>query len=263
MAQTWYGNMGPFKPVRLKGGAQVNGVPTFVDKLPLTIGGWAGTDLKFGRVASLDPTGGRRTFVAGIPAGYIPKGLVMMDPTIMVADPAMNDYYFAGKPVTLTTMGLIDIYEYDTSKSSPAEGSTVWARNSDGVLAFNDGTDISADGYTKLNAFVYESLDPNGAKVWFGLPLVADATRETTTAAAEPTPSTAAGAVAAGTAIKLDSDTVGATIYYTTDGSTPDMSSQVYNGMAITISSAVTIKAIAVASGYDPSSVLEAAYTIA
>ena len=50
------------------------------------------------------------------------------------------------------------------------EGSTVWCRNSDGVLAFNDGTDLSSSGYTKLNAYVYESLDPNGAKVAFGLP---------------------------------------------------------------------------------------------
>lgn len=259
--QKWYGNMGPFKPVSLKGNAHVNGVPTFIDKLPLTIGGIAGEDLKFGRVVSIDPSAKRRTFVAGIPSGNIVKGVTMLDPTIMVTDPGMNDYYFAGRPVTATTMGLIDILEYDTTQDSPAEGSTVWCRNSDGVLAFNDGTDISGSGYTKLNAFVYESLDPNGAKVWFGLPLVAEQTRETVGDAATPTSSVPAGAVAAGTSIELSCATPGARIFFTTDGETPDMNSDEYSD-PIVITSAVTIKAIAVVEGYDPSAVGSFAYTI-
>ena len=39
-----YENMGPFKPVSLKGGARINAVPTFVHQLPLTLGGIAGED---------------------------------------------------------------------------------------------------------------------------------------------------------------------------------------------------------------------------
>ena len=39
-------NMGPFAPVSLKGNAFVHGVPMFVDKLPLTLGGIAGEDVK-------------------------------------------------------------------------------------------------------------------------------------------------------------------------------------------------------------------------
>ena len=55
-------NMGPFKPVSLKGNAFVNGVPMFVNKLPMTLGGVAGENVKFGRVCSVDPTD-RRHFV--------------------------------------------------------------------------------------------------------------------------------------------------------------------------------------------------------
>ena len=142
------------------------------------------------------------------------------------------------------------------------EGSTVWCRNSDGVLAFNDGTNISSSGYTKLNAYVYESLDPNGAKVAFGLPgIIGTQTRETTTAAATPTATPSAGAVSSGTEVVLASTTKGAKILYTLDGTTPSMSSAVYTG-PIAVTAAVTIKAIAVAEGHDPSSVLSSAYTI-
>lgn len=253
-------NMGPFNPVNLKGNARVNGVPTFVDKLPLTIGGIAGEDVHFGRVVSINPTD-RRQFVEGIPTGNIVKGISAMNPSIMRADPGMNDHYFAGRPMTAFTMGLIDIYEYDTAYSAPLEGSTVWARNSDGVLAFNDGTDISASGYTKLNAFVYESLDPNGGKVWFGLPLVETQTRETVAKAVTPIAEPAAGAVDSGTAVSLSSETADAKIFYTLDGSTPTMASELYVA-PINITAAVTIKAIAVADGKDPSTVLTAAYTL-
>lgn len=256
----YYGNMGPFDPVSFKGNAPVNGVPVFVDKLPLTIGGIAGENVKFGRIVSINPTN-RREFVMGVKSGYVIKGISMMDPTIMRADPAQQKYYFAGRPMTATTLGIIEIREYDLTQGAPMEGSTVWCKNSTGEIAFNDGTDISSSGYTKLNAYVYETLDPNGAKVFFNLPLVTTQTRETVDQAATPTATPAAGAVAAGTEVTLASTTEGATIYFTTDGTTPSMASEVYNG-PITVSSAVTIKAIAVKDGIDGSAVLSAAYTI-
>lgn len=261
----YYGNMGPFSPVNFKGTAKITGVPVFVDKLPLTVGGIAGEKVLFGRVVSIDPATNRREFKMGTGAGRVIKGIAMLDPTIMTADPAQQKYYFAGRPMTATTMGIIEIFDYDTTQSAPMEGSTVWCRNSDGVLAFNDGTDISGSGYTKLNAYVYETLDPNGAKVAFGLPsFTVSQTRETVTQAATPAPSTAAGEVASGTEISLTTTTQDATIYYTLDGSTPTPASAVFNpANPIVITAAVTIKAIAIAEGYDPSSVLSAAYTVA
>lgn len=265
MATNYYGgmqaNMGPFPAVSLKGNAVINGVPVFVDKLPLTIGGVAGEDVHFGRVVSIDPSD-RRHFVEGIPDGNIVKGIAMLDPTILRIDPGMQDYYFAGRPMTATTFGIVEISEYDLTKSAPLEGSTVWCRNADGVLAFNNGTDISASGYTKLNAFVYESLDPNGAKVFFNLPLVTTQTRETSVSCGNVTFDPPAGAVAVGTDITLASTTAGAKILYTLDGSAPGADSLVYNG-PITISGAATIKAVAVKEGLDPSTVTTAVYTIA
>lgn len=260
-----FSNMGPFSPVSLKGNAKITGVPVFVDKLPLTIGGIAGENVHFGRVVSIDPTTNRRQFVEGCPSGNIIKGIAMLDPTIMRVDPGMNDYYFQGRPMTATTVGIIEIREYDTSKNAPMEGSTVWCRNSDGLLAFNDGTDISASGYTKLNAWVYETLDPNGAKVAFGLPsFTVSQTRESVTQVATPTASPAAGEVASGTKVTLATTTDGATILYTLDGTTPDMSSDVFDpNNPIVITAGVTVKAIAVCEGQDPSSVLTAAYTVA
>lgn len=256
-----YANMGPFSPASFKGNAKIHGVPTFVDKLPLTIGGIAGDDLKFGRVVSIDPTDNRRAFKPGVDSNYIVKGITMLDPTIMRADPAMNDYYFTGKPCTVVTFGLVDILEYDLTKSAPCEGSTVWCRNSDGVIAFNDGTNIAASGYTKLNAFVYETLDPNGAKVFFNLPFVAGQTAETLSTVATPTASPAAGSVTSGTEVSLSTTTVGATIYYTVDGTTPTMESDVFD-KPIVVTASVTVKAIAVKEGMNPSSMLTAAYTV-
>lgn len=260
-----FSNMGPFSPVSLKGNAKVTGVPVFVDKLPLTIGGIAGENVHFGRVVSIDPTSNRRQFVEGCPTGNVIKGIAMLDPTIMHVDPGMNDFYFEGRPMTATTVGIIEIREYDTTQSAPMEGSTVWANNKNGLIAFNDGTDISTSDYTRLNAWVYETLDPNGAKVAFGLPsFTTSQTRESVTQVATPTSSPAEGSVASGTEVTLTTTTEGATILYTLDGSTPDMSSDVFDvNKPIIITASVTVKAIAIAEGYDPSAVLTAAYTIA
>ena len=91
-----------------------------------------------------------------------------------------------------------------------------------------------------------------------------DVATATYTIAAPATPSfsPAAGAVYYGTEITLTSDE-GTTIYYTTDGSTPNNESNEYNpNDKPTVTAACTIKAIAFDAGGNASSVGSAAYTM-
>jgi N-acetylneuraminic acid mutarotase len=87
---------------------------------------------------------------------------------------------------------------------------------------------------------------------------VASATYELPAAA--PVFNLPAGPYASAT-VKLTSTTAGATIYFTTDGSTPTKSSKVYSGQ-IAVTASETIKAIAVAKGYLTSAVSSATYAI-
>ena len=73
----------------------------------------------------------------------------------------------------------------------------------------------------------------------------------------------AAGAVGSGTELTISDAHTDATIYYTTDGSTPTTSSTVYNSSSKpTITAATTFKAIAVKSGCENSEVASASYTL-
>jgi N-acetylneuraminic acid mutarotase len=79
--------------------------------------------------------------------------------------------------------------------------------------------------------------------------------------AATPSFSPVAGTYTSAQTVSISDNTAGATIYYTTDGSTPTTSSTVYAG-AITVPSSETLQAIAVASGYSNSAVASASYII-
>ena len=82
-----------------------------------------------------------------------------------------------------------------------------------------------------------------------------------TAPAALPTFSVAGGTYTSAQTVAISDATAGATIYYTTDGTTPTSSSTVYSG-AISVSTSETLNAIAVASGYSASAVASATYTI-
>ena len=78
---------------------------------------------------------------------------------------------------------------------------------------------------------------------------------------ATPEFSVASGAVDSGTSVTISCATDGAKIYYTTDGNEPTASSTEYTA-AISITEAVTLKAIAVKDGMNDSAVASASYTI-
>jgi RHS repeat-associated protein len=80
-------------------------------------------------------------------------------------------------------------------------------------------------------------------------------------AAATPTFSPVAGTYTSWQTVTISDTTSGATIYYTTNGTTPTTSSTIYTS-PITVSSSETLKAISTANYYTTSAVGTAAYTI-
>ncbi len=81
--------------------------------------------------------------------------------------------------------------------------------------------------------------------------------------AATPTFLPVAGTYTSAQSVTISDATSGATIYYTTNGTTPTTGSTVYSSSSpIAVSSSETIEAIATASGYSASPVGSAAYVI-
>ena len=90
---------------------------------------------------------------------------------------------------------------------------------------------------------------------------VASATYTITPVVSTPAFSLAAGSYTSTQSVTISDATAGATIYYTTNGTTPTTSSSRYSG-PITVSATETLEAIAAATGYTNSAVASAAYTI-
>jgi N-acetylneuraminic acid mutarotase len=149
-----------------------------------------------------------------------------------------------GSPQTLTitdqTPGAT-IY-YTTNGTTPNAGSTVYAgqiavSSSETVesLAVSSGYSISA-----VATAAYTINLPQAASPMFSLPVGTYTPPQTVT---------------------ISDATAGATIYYTTDGTTPTTSSSVYSG-PLTVSSTETLQALAVAPGLGNSAIASATYTI-
>jgi len=79
---------------------------------------------------------------------------------------------------------------------------------------------------------------------------------------ASPTFTPAAGSYGTAQTVTISDTTLGATIYYTTNGTAPNVNSSVYS-VPITVASSETIEAFAAASGFSNSPAASAAYTIA
>lgn len=163
-------------------------------------------------------------------------------PTPQAATPIFSvagGTYSSDQSVTIscTTSGA-NIY-YTTNGSTPTSSSTRYA----GAIPVTSSTTLkavaSASGYTDS--------------------AVATATYTLKVAAPAITP--AAGTYTGTQTATINTTTSGASIHYTTDGSTPTASSTTYTA-PITVSSSLTLKAIATKTGYSDSDLTSNSYTI-
>ncbi len=149
--------------------------------------------------------------------------------------------YTTSQTISLSDMTTGAVIYYTTNGSTPTTASTVYS------------TPISVGSTETIQAI---AVAPN-----YSASGIASATYTITPPAATPTFSIATGTYTTTQSVTISDATGGATIYYTTNGSTPTTSSTVYSS-AISVSSTETIKAIAIATGYSASAVASASYTI-
>jgi glucosylceramidase len=134
---------------------------------------------------------------------------------------------------------------YTTDGSTPTAASALYA----------SGKPISVAATTTINAIAVASGYLNSA--------VATATYTLTPPAATPTFSPVGGTYNTAQSVTISDTTPAASIYYTTDGSTPTTASTLFSSSApIIITSTTTLNAIAIASGFSASAVATATYTI-
>lgn len=126
-----------------------------------------------------------------------------------------------------------------------------------GDLTVEWSGEASSVTFTVGDKAIYSNNTGNAQQFCFNKVTI---TTGSSTKVATPIFTPAAGAVVAGTKVSISS-TEGATIYYTTDGTTPTALSTAYSA-PIAIEKAMTIKAIAVKEGLENSEVATAAYTI-
>ena len=143
-----------------------------------------------------------------------------------------------GTTVTLYTITEGATIHYTLDESTPTSGSPTYTT----PIEINSATTIKAIA-------IKDEVNSNVATAEYTIKQV-----ET------PTFTVAEGDVLLGTSVEISTATDGATIHYTTDGTTPTSSSPTYSD-AISINQSMTIKAIAIKSNWDDSEVASAEYT--
>ena len=167
-----------------------------------------------------------------------------------------------------TTNGIVWALEGDTYASTCASGA-----NCQVLLAY-DATNLAKLLYTSSQAANYR--DVPGSAVKFAVPTISNGKvyvgsqyavsaygqlTNQTPVAASPALSPAAGTYTSTQTVTLADATPNATIYYTTNGSSPTTSSAMYT-QPLSVAATTTIEAIAVANGYAASPIASATYTI-
>jgi N-acetylneuraminic acid mutarotase len=199
--------------------------------------------------------------------GYITSGIATVSYTIVTTPPAPtfsvpSGVYNQAQTVSVTDNSL-DIYYiyYTTDGSDPALGSTGYS----GPITVSSSETINAVAViTGFGVYTGSLTQFYGLPVGPGELVGPDASATYTInlpQSATPTFSVPAGTYTSAQSVTISDSTSGATIHYTTDGTTPTTSSTVYSG-PIAVSTTETIQAVATATGYSQSAAATAAYTI-
>jgi hypothetical protein len=149
--------------------------------------------------------------------------------------------YTSSQSVTISDSTSGATIYYTTNGTTPTTGSTVYT--------------------APVVVSVTETLEAIAVATGYSQSAVASAAYTITPPAATPTFSPVAGTYSSAQSVTISDTTTGATLYYTTNGTTPTTSSTKYTA-PVSVSATETIEAIAVATGYSQSAVGSAAYTI-
>jgi hypothetical protein len=177
-------------------------------------------------------------------SGYTNSGVASAAYTFTVATPVITPTagtYSGPLTVTITCPTTSATLYYTTDGTTPTASSSLYT--------------------APLTVSSSETIKVIGVETGFTSSSVVSSTFTIEPYAATPTFSPSAGTYTTVQTVTISDSTAGATVYYTTNGSTPTSSSTVYSA-AITVSATTTLKAIAGASGYSNSAVSSAAYTI-
>ncbi|HTS38123.1 MAG TPA: chitobiase/beta-hexosaminidase C-terminal domain-containing protein [Candidatus Solibacter sp.] len=192
-----------------------------------------------GTVKAIAVTPGASTSAVGSAAYTINSSTATATPTF---SPAAGTYTGTQK-VTISDSTTHSIIYYTTNGTTPTSASSVYS------------TPIMVDATATVKAIAIATGDSSSAVGSAAYTINAG------TKVATPTFTPAAGSYTGSQAVTLKTTTSGATIYYTTNGTTPTTASAAYSAPVV-VSATATIKALAVAMGDSDSAVASAAYTI-
>jgi hypothetical protein len=197
------------------------------------------------------PTGTRTITVTGTGGGVTKTTSFSLAVTsaasVAITSPAQGTTFTPGQTVTATGSGTNLSWAVDLTN--------------DGLPSFKTGTGSSITFTVPANAtsaqIVRITLTGTGGLATRDYNIAAS-----TPSVAKPTISPNGGSFTGSVSVTLQTATSGASIYYSTNGSTPTQSSTRYAG-AFTLTSSATVKAIAFKSGSSPSVQASANFTVA